>query len=349
MHHRQSSLSVFGFLLIIHAVPAMGHHSIAPFDLDRTISLDATVVRLEWANPHVYIQLEAMDQDGSTTQWMIEGGPPNLMSRSGWSSQSLTVGERVVASVHPMRNGNPGVALGESLTKADDTFLPIRETAVPSDLVEPAETSPVSTDSIFGRWIGIWDPAIAGRFLQPAGEWPASGWPANAAGLEAIQAYDALLSPSQNCNLEKPPFAMIWPGVRDIVADGDVVLMRSELLPERVIHLDAPSIPEVAQYAPDGYSIGHFEGTALVVETTFFEEHRRGLAQGLPSSRQKHLIERFDLGSDGTELIYEFRVEDPVYLSEPMTGTIRLAHSPNLDLVSIECDPQIARRYLDYE
>jgi hypothetical protein len=274
---------------------------------------------------------------------MIEAGPPNLMTRSGWSPQSLAAGERVTAAAHPMRNGDRNVALGESVIKDDGTFLPIRETAVVSELNTPLDATTSVNESVFGRWIAIWDPELAGRFLQPS-----SGWAVTEAGREAIEAYDVSVNPSQDCNFEKPPFAMIWPSVRDIVSEDDLVRIRFELLPDRVIDLNA-SGHDGARYSPGGHSISRFEGTILVVDTDNFEEHRRGLAQGLPSSREKRLIERVELDSGGTELVYRFQVEDPIYLSEPMTGTIRFAHSPGLGLESIECDPAIARRYLDYE
>lgn len=343
MRFERFFLVAFAAFPTVRSAPVLAHHSIAPFDVDQTVSLDATVTRFEWANPHVYIQLETRDDAGTLIRWMIEAGPPNLMARAGWSAESLSVGESVTATVHPMRTGTRGVALGNSITKQDGIVLPIRETALPTELSTPDGSTLVAADEIFGRWIAVWDVELAGRFLQPA-----SGWSVTDAGRSAIEAYDVSDSPSKECNFEKPPFAMIWPSVRDIVSDGNLVRIRFELLPDRVIHLDATS-REGAQYSPDGHSIGHFDGEALVVDTDHFEAHRRGLGQGLPSSREKRLVERFELSADGKEIIYSFRVEDPIYLVDPMSGTIRFQHRPDLTLESVPCDPEIAGRYVDYE
>jgi hypothetical protein len=329
-------------LVSLQAGPARGHHSVARFDVDTTLSLEGTVTSLEWANPHVYIHLEGRDDAGNEAQWMIEAGPPNLMSRSGWSRDSLVAGESITAVVHPMRSGHRNVVLGNAIVKQDRTILPIRETSLPSALTTPEGSTAVAAD-IFGRWLPLWDLGLASRFLQPA-----TGWSVTEEGRAAVEAYDGSENPSQDCNFEKPPFSMIWPSPKDIVADGDSVRIRYELSPDRVIHLNSTT-HQGAPYTPDGHSIGHFEGGTLVVDTDHFAAHRRGLGQGLPSSEQKHLVERFELDASGTQIAYRFEVEDPVYLAEPMTGTIRLAYRPNVTFESVECDPDIARRYLDYE
>jgi hypothetical protein len=189
----------------------------------------------------------------------------------------------------------------------------------------------------------VWDLELAGRFLSPE-----NGWSVTEARRTAVESYALSDNPSKDCNFEKPPFAMIWPSVIEIEADGDLVRLRFELLSDRIIHLDEVT-HEGAPYLPDGHSIGHFEGKTLVVDTTHFEAHRRGLGRGLPSSREKHLIEQFELDSSGTEIAYHVSVTDPVYLAEPMSGTIRLQHRPDLAQELVECDKAIASRYTEYE
>jgi hypothetical protein len=141
---------------------------------------------------------------------------------------------------------------------------------------------------------------------------------------------------------------MIWPSVMEIESEGDIVRLRFELVPDRIVHMNQAT-HEGAQYTPDGHSIGHFEGKTLVVDTTHFEPHRRGLGRGLPSSREKHLTERFEVDPSRTQLLYHFRVEDPVYLIEPMSGTLRRQHRPDLARESVACDKAIASRYIQYE
>lgn len=322
---------------------ALAHHSISQFDVERTVTLHAIVKEFDWANPHVYIALEALDEAGVPTVWMIEGGPPNLMARAGWSARSLIIGESVTAAIHPVRNGNQRIALGNSITKDDGTTLPIRGAALPSELSTPDRSTLIDSDDIFSRWTPVWDAQQARAFLAPEGAWPLTE-----AGISAIESYVLSDNPAKDCNLEKPPFSMIWPSVIDIESDGDIVRLSFELLPDRIIHMDGQS-HEGAEIAPNGHSIGYFEGTTLVVDTTNFETHRRGLGRGLPSSPEKHLIERFELGPTGTEISYQFWVEDPVYLQEPIAGRMQLQHRPDLIPERVACDRVIASRYLEYE
>ena len=60
-----------------------------------------------------------------------------------------------------------------------------------------------------------------------------------------------------------------------------------------------------------------------------------------------HLVERFELNADGTSLSYTFTVEDPEYLAEPATATLKLLHRPDLEFLEIPCDLEAARQYLE--
>src|SRR5688572_30478874 len=53
----------------------------------------------------------------------------------------------------------------------------------------------------------------------------------------------------------------------------------------------------------------------LIVETSNFTENAIGVTNGLPSSTEKHLVERFALAADGQSLLYSFELADPVYLA----------------------------------
>ena len=55
-------------------------------------------------------------------------------------------------------------------------------------------------------------------------------------------------------------------------------------------------------------------------------------------------MERFRLSEDRTRLLIDFRVEDPEYLAEPFTGTGEWVYMPELELIGIDCDPDVSRR-----
>ena len=55
---------------------------------------------------------------------------------------------------------------------------------------------------------------------------------------------------------------------------------------------------EDASYSVLGHSVGHWEGSALVVDTSNFLQDPNGHGDGLASSVNKRLVERFELTED---------------------------------------------------
>lgn len=165
-------------------------------------------------------------------------------------------------------------------------------------------------------------------------------------GVAAVDSYSDFVNPAQDCILETSPYGMVWPSVKTIELGERQIRIRFELYHDRVIRMDADS-HDGAAYSYDGHSIGHWEGDVLVVDTTHFEAHRNGLGGGLASSRERHLLEWFALSQDRMHMTYEFRVEDPQYLAEPMMGTLQQQYRPDLEPLDLDCDAGAAHRYLD--
>ena len=81
--------------LLTAALPALSHHAIsAEFDTTKPIKFDWTVKSVDWMNPHIYVNIEAKE-NGKTTLYSVEGGPPNALFRQGWRPDSLKVGDKV--------------------------------------------------------------------------------------------------------------------------------------------------------------------------------------------------------------------------------------------------------------
>ena len=86
--------------------PVIAHHSFAAqYDRDKTITLNGTVTRVEWMNPHVYFYLDVKDAAG-VVHWAIEGGAPTSLYRAGWRKDSLKAGDVVTVHGFLARDGS---------------------------------------------------------------------------------------------------------------------------------------------------------------------------------------------------------------------------------------------------
>ena len=70
---------------LLAAPAALAHHSNSAFDPEKVVVLKGTVNEWKWVNPHVWIVLSVDDGRGGKTVWEIEGRPPGVLARSGWS------------------------------------------------------------------------------------------------------------------------------------------------------------------------------------------------------------------------------------------------------------------------
>lgn len=96
-------------LALAMAAPVAAHHSAAMFDDAKVVELKGTVKELQWANPHIWLQI-IVDEKGRKTEWSLEGGSPNSLSRQGWRSTTFKPGDVVTVRFNPMKDGTPAGA-----------------------------------------------------------------------------------------------------------------------------------------------------------------------------------------------------------------------------------------------
>ena len=131
--YRLVVLIAFGFVIAESNVST--HHSFsAEFDANKPLQLRGTVVKVEWINPHTWIHIDVKGPDGKTVRWMIEGGTPNTLLRSGLTRKSLPEGTEILVDGYKAKNGT-NRANGRDLTFPDGRrlFMGSSGTGAPRD------------------------------------------------------------------------------------------------------------------------------------------------------------------------------------------------------------------------
>src|SRR5258708_6141973 len=91
----RTGLAIAPILALGFVKPVLTHHSFAAeFDANKPVTLEGVLTKLEWANPHIWMYLDVKDEHG-VQAWQCEGGPPNTLTRNGWSPNSLKGGDTI--------------------------------------------------------------------------------------------------------------------------------------------------------------------------------------------------------------------------------------------------------------
>jgi hypothetical protein len=110
---------------------------------------------------------------------------------------------------------------------------------------------------------------------------------------------------------------VVYNNLKQIVQTRDRVLIYNEMVHDvRIIRINGRhEAPDIRRWLGD--SIGRWEGSTLVVDTTNFND-TPALAN---ATRNLHVVERFTR-LDARTLLYRFTVEDPTVWTRPWSGEV---------------------------
>jgi hypothetical protein len=133
-------------ILGLQSMGVSGHHAFSSeFDADRPFQVNGTIVKVEWINPHAWVHVDVQNDDGSVRAWMMEGGTPNTLLRSGLTRHLMKPGTDVI--VRGYQSKDPDCepkcrGSGRDITFADGRriFMGSSGTGAPTDGADPTES-----------------------------------------------------------------------------------------------------------------------------------------------------------------------------------------------------------------
>ena len=97
------------FALTLAACTAWAHHSMsAVFDLNQRFTVTGTMSRVDWRNPHTYLTVEAMSDQGRMETWLFEGPPPTAFRvlKVGKVDFENAIGKQIKVEASRARDGS---------------------------------------------------------------------------------------------------------------------------------------------------------------------------------------------------------------------------------------------------
>ena len=315
------------------------HHSFAIYDQENPVTMSGVVREHRWTNPHAAVILTITNEDGSETDWVLDQGPVNMLSRQGWTRDTLKPGDRITVEFSPLHSGQPGGLLGSweftgepkvELTGAGTILRGERPDPVPMSMAEARNFNGVWANAIGGIHFDTLrtnsrrdqQPPLRPEYMR---QWQ-QRWTDADAG-------EATTDPTALCIPPGFPrfLTMVLPG--EILQAEHQLNWYAEFAEATVrVYLDGREIPEDLVPSFNGFSTGHWEGNTLVVQTVGLRGDTLVDTTGVPHSDQLTVNWRM---TKVTPDYFEVAIElvDPVVFTEPWTTTKYYSRLPEGEFV----------------
>ncbi len=133
---------------------AHAHHGFGTFDMTAVVEITGTVTDLAFVNPHSWLYLDVVQQDGQIVPYRCEIRSATTLRRSGWSPDMFPLGEQVTITGSPDRN-EPQACYVSTVIFADGSSIDRYGQRAPPVVVESGPRVPrlASGDpNISGEW-----------------------------------------------------------------------------------------------------------------------------------------------------------------------------------------------------
>ena len=147
---------------------------------------------------------------------------------------------------------------------------------------------------------------------------------------------------SSNCEPPGMPTMMTMPySLEFLFTPGKIVVNQEAEMMVRHIFTDGRPLPTEDEIDPNyfGYSVGHWEGDTLVVDTVGTRAGQRLGEQGITNSEKLRINERIYLDKDNKNLLHlDFTFTDPEVLAQPWHRTHTFRRDRTWEILEYVCD-----------
>ena len=355
------------FASLLLALPAIAHHGISNWDLNKDVTVTGPITRLEFLNPHAWIHLEVKGAGGKPEAWSCEMRSAFSLRRSGWTAEMFKPGSVITVTGSPERtkprqcylstisfaDGSSMDRYGQRQTQVAQSSKPAaarsartadghpesrrrlgRRAARDERSARPARHAGAAFGSredearrsahgaIVSRRARL--RRLAGRRSHPRRLGPTDPREADATGRKALEKFNP--ATRDNPRLRCEPTGILFDWTFDSVTNRitqsptRITMQYGHMDLARTIHLDHKVVPATAKPTRAGYSIGRWEGDALVVETTNFLPGVLNADARILHGTKLRITERFEFDATTRKLTRRFEAVDPEYFEDVWRG-----------------------------
>ena len=154
---------------------------------------------------------------------------------------------------------------------------------------------------------------------------------------ERMAARTSTDDPYTRCVTPGGPRMHLLPTMKKFVQTPGLLMLLNEYnVSYRQVFLDGRPLPVDPQPTWNGYSIGHWDGDVLVVDSIGYRDDQWLDAAGSPLTNAAKVVERFRRPDFG-HLTIEITVDDPKGYTRPWTTTVRLVAIPDTEMLDAQC------------
>jgi hypothetical protein len=338
----RSILAAAALLALGHEV-SLAHHSFAAeFDADTEGEISGVVSQVRFSNPHVRYRLVATLPDGSSEEWELQMSSVTALRQRGWHADSLEIGDTITARGQLGRNDAKKIFV-RHVENADGTVVyggegaaddPNRVAADPDVQYGYGKLNPDWPVDITGAWNNRYKFRVTVDDLEPK---PTPFTPEGRALYEQAEHFD---DTALRCLSPALPRVFGAPYNMEILDAGThyVIVHVDHNLPRRV-YMDGREPPADWPATSLGFSVGRWDGDALVIETTHLQPAWLD-GSGLPMSGDgTRIVERWELSDDRLTMDRTMTIHDPYY-TEPLIRRRGSARGSDVEIIEQDaCDP----------